>query len=214
MGKDGIDWEQMYRDKFTPWDVKSPDSHLAEIVKNTPVKPCRALELGCGTGTNAIWLARQGFTVTALDLSETALEQARKKDGADACTFELADFFDDPLPGTDFGFVFDLGCMHGFTNPEHRNMLAGRVARCLSEGGCWLNLSSSLDGPHIGPNRLSAREITAAVEPYFQILSLTATVFDDMSPADREALGLPSGFPTPLAFSCLMRKRGPEDGSD
>ena len=214
MGKDGIDWEQMYRDKFAPWDVKRPDSHLADIVKNTPVKPCRVLELGCGTGTNAIWLARQGFTVTAIDLSATALDQARKKDGADACTFVLADFFDDPLPGTDFGFVFDLGCLHGFKNPEHRDILACRVARCLSDDGYWLNLSSSQDGPHIGPNRLSAREITAAVEPYFQILSLRATIFDDMSPEDREALGLPAGFPTPLAFSCFMRKRGPEDGSD
>jgi methyl halide transferase len=61
MGRDGIDWEQLYQDKFAPWDVKRPDSHLAGIVKNTPVVPCRALELGCGTGTNAIWLARQGF---------------------------------------------------------------------------------------------------------------------------------------------------------
>ena len=211
MGKDGIDWERLYQDKFAPWDIKRPDSHLAEIVKNTPVKPCRALELGCGTGTNAIWLAQQGFTVTAVDLSETALDQARKKDGADLCSFVLADFLDDPLPGTDFGFVFDLGCMHGFSNPEHRDMLAGRVARCLADGGFWLNISSSQDGPHFGPNRLSAREITAAVEPYFQIISLTATVLDNMSPEDREALGFPSDLPSPLAFCSLMRKRGPED---
>ena len=47
MGKDEIDPDQLYQDKFTPWDVKRPDSHLAEIVKNIPVKPCRALELGC-----------------------------------------------------------------------------------------------------------------------------------------------------------------------
>ncbi len=211
MGKDGIDWERLYQDKFAPWDVKRPDSHLAEIVKNTPVKPCRALELGCGTGTNAIWLAQQGFTVTAVDLSETALDQARKKDGADLCTFVLSDFLDDPLPGTDFGFVFDLGCMHGFSNPEHRDMLAGRVAQCLTDGGCWLNISSSQDGPHICPSRLSACEITAAVEPYFQIISLTATVLDNLSPEDCEALGFPSELPPPRAFCCLMRKRGPED---
>ena len=211
MGKDGIEWDQLYQDKFTPWDVKRPDSHLAQIVKNIPVKPCRALELGCGTGTNAIWLARQGFKVTAIDLSETALDQARKKDGADACTFVLADFFDDPLPGTDFGFVFDLGCMHGFSNPEHREMLARRIAQCLIDGGYWLNISGSLDGPAICPSRLSAREIAAAVEPYFEIQSLTATVLDNLSAEDKEALGLPPNLPPPRAFYSLMRKRGPED---
>lgn len=214
MGKDGIDWEQLYQVKFTPWDVKRPDSHLAEIVQTTPVRPCRALELGCGTGTNAIWLARQGFAVTAIDLSETALDQARKKAGAEACTFMLSDFLDDPLPGTDFGFVFDLGCLHGFTHPEHRDMLACRVARCLTDDGCWLNISCSQDGPQFGPNRLSAREITAAVEPYFEIISLTATVLDNLSPEDREELGFPPDLPAPRAFCCLMRKRAPEDGTD
>jgi len=213
MSKDGINWEQLYQDKFTPWDVKRPDSHLMEVVKSTPVEPCRALELGCGTGTNAIWLARQGFTVTALDLSETALGLARKKEGAELCTFVFADFFEDPLPGTDFGFVFDLGCMHGFAHPEHRDMLARRIAACLADGGLWLNISSSLDGEAVCPSRLSARDITAAAEPYFEIRSLTATQLDNLSPRDRVEMGLPPSGPVPRAFRTLMRKRAPgEEG--
>jgi SAM-dependent methyltransferase len=211
MVKDGINWEQLYQDKFTPWDVKKPDSHLAQIVKNIPIKPCRALELGCGTGTNAIWLARQGFRVTAMDLSETALDQAREKDGAGACTFVLADFFEASLPGTDFGFIFDLGCLHGFANPEHRDLLAKRIAQCLHDGGWWLNISSSLDGTAICPSRLSAAEITAAVEPYFEIQSLTATVLDNLSVEDKQELGLPADLPAPRAFCTLLRKRGPEE---
>lgn len=210
MIKDGINWDQLYRDKFTPWDVKKPDSHLAEIVKNLPIKPCKVLELGCGTGTNTIWLAQQGFDVTAMDLSETALEQARKKEGADRCTFILADFFEAPLPGN-FGFVFDLGCLHGFSDPEHRDMLAKRIAQCLVEGGYWLNISSSLDGQAVCPSRLSAREITTAVEPYFEIQSMTATVLDNLSTEDKEEMGLALDLPAPCAFSTLLRKRGPED---
>jgi SAM-dependent methyltransferase len=210
MIKDGINWEQLYQDKFTPWDVKRPDSHLVEIVKGTPIRPCRALELGCGTGTNAIWLARQGFDVTAMDLSETALEQARAKQGSDDCDFVLADFFDGPLPGTDFGFVFDLGCLHGFSQAEHRDRLARRIAHCLREGGFWLNISSSLDGQAVCPSRLSACQITAAVEPYFEILSLTATHLDNLSVEDKQALGLEPDLPAPCAFCTLMRKRAPE----
>ncbi len=211
MVKDGINWDQLYQDKFTPWDVKRPDSHLAEVVKSIPIKPCRALELGCGTGTNAIWLAQQGFEVTAMDLSATALEQAQKKDGADRCTFVLADFFDEPLPGTDFGFVFDLGCLHGFSDPAHRDKLARRIAQCLTDGGYWLNISSSLDGPAICPSRLSASEITAAVEPYFKIQSLTATVLDNLSAEDKKEMGLGQDLPAPHAFCTLLRKREPED---
>jgi SAM-dependent methyltransferase len=209
MVKDGIDWEQLYRDGFTPWDVKRPDSHLEQAVTTIPIAPCRALELGCGTGTNAIWLAQQGFTVTAMDLAETALGRARQKDTSGACTFVLADFFDAPLPGTDFGFVFDLGFMHGFADPAYRAMLAARIAQCLAEGGWWLNISGSLDGPAICPSRLSAREITAAVEPCFEIHSLTATVLGNLSPADKNELGLPPDLPPPRAFCTLMRKRSP-----
>jgi methyl halide transferase len=209
MIKDGIDWEQHYQDRFTPWDVKRPDSHLKEIVNNTPIRPCRALELGCGTGTNAIWLARQGFDVTAIDLSATALEHARAKQGADACAFVLANFFDDPLPGTDFGFVFDLGCLHGFSNVEHRDMLARRIAQCLREGGCWLNISSCLDGQAVCPSRLSAAQITAAVEPYFEIQSLTTTYLDNLSAEDKQVMGLAPDQPAPRAFCTLLRKRAP-----
>ncbi len=211
MGRDGIDWEQMYQVKFTPWDVKRPDSHLIKTVTGMPIGPGRAIEFGCGTGTNAIWLANQGFTVTAVDLSETALDEARKKPGADAVNFKLADIFEDPLPGEDFGFAFDLGCMHGFTEPEHRSQLAARIALCLAEGAYWLNISASLDGPAIGPNRLSARDIAAAVEPYFEIVSLTATQLDNLSPQDKEAMGLALDTPAPKAFCSLMRKRGPRE---
>ncbi len=211
MVKDGINWEQLYQDKFTPWDVKKPDSHLAEIVKAVPIKPCKALELGCGTGTNAIWLAQQGFEVTAMDLSETALDQAGRKAGADGCNFVLTDFFEGPLPGTDFDFVFDLGCLHGFSDSAHRDILACRIAQCLKDGGYWLNISSSLDGQAICPSRLSASEITAAVEPYFEIQSLTATVLDNLSPEDKEELGLDQDLPAPSAFCTLMRKRGSEE---
>jgi SAM-dependent methyltransferase len=211
MIKDGINWDQLYQDKFTPWDVKRPDSHLAQIVSTVPIKPCKALELGCGTGTNAIWLAQQGFDVTAMDLSKTALDQARKKDGADRCVFVLADFFEAPLPGTDFGFVFDLGCLHGFSDPEHRDMLAQRIAGCLRDGGYWLNISSSTDGPALCPSRISAREITTAVEPYFEIQSLSATVLDNLSAEDKEKMGLAVDLPAPCAFCTLLRKRAPED---
>jgi len=206
MSENTTDWEQLYKDDFMPWDTGQPDSHLIQMVKEIPINPCRALELGCGTGTNAIWLAGQGFTVVATDLSETALTLAREKDGSEKCEFILADFLNTPLPGTDFGFVTDMSLFHVFHEVEQRDQCARKVAACLTEKGMWLSVSGSCDGPEIGPPRRSARDITLAVEPYFEILSMTATTLDELSSEKLEALGLPPGT-CPRAWCCLMQKR-------
>ena len=91
------DWEQLYRDEFTPWDTGRPDSHLIQTVRELPIKPCSVLDIGCGTGESAIWLAQQRFNVTAVDISETAINLSRKKSGADKCCFVHMDFLNSPV---------------------------------------------------------------------------------------------------------------------
>ncbi|MDY3563288.1 class I SAM-dependent methyltransferase [Gemmata sp. JC673] len=68
------------------------------------VRGLRALDLGCGTGRHALWLAGQGASVTAVDFSEGMLNEARAKPGADAVTFQVHDLHT-PLP---FSAEFDL----------------------------------------------------------------------------------------------------------
>ncbi|MCP4715297.1 MAG: class I SAM-dependent methyltransferase [Deltaproteobacteria bacterium] len=206
MSDDTIDWEQLYRDEFTPWDTKQPDSHLVSLVADYPIPVCRALDLGCGTGTNAIWLANQGFTVTATDLSETALKLARAKSGAHTCVFKHSDFLTAPLPDTDFSFVFDLGCFHGMGTSDERTRFACNVAACLDAGGLWFCISGNADSPPVGPPQLTARDIVNAVEPFFEIILLQDALMDALSDEDREALGLTSDL-RPRAWTCLMRKR-------
>ena len=59
------DWHKRYSDKDTPWDSGQPSRELERILEEGWIKPCRVLELGCGTGTNAVYLAQRGFEVTA-----------------------------------------------------------------------------------------------------------------------------------------------------
>ena len=73
------DWEERYREGTTPWDSGLPSKELQRILTEQEISDGRALELGCGTGTNAVFLAEQGFDVTAVDCASLALERARTK---------------------------------------------------------------------------------------------------------------------------------------
>jgi 2-polyprenyl-3-methyl-5-hydroxy-6-metoxy-1,4-benzoquinol methylase len=63
----------------TPWDIGKADFNLKQIVNATPIEPCKAVDIGCGSGDNAIWLSQRGFHVVGIDTSEAAIEKAKEK---------------------------------------------------------------------------------------------------------------------------------------
>ena len=182
-------WEQRYQEAFMPWDTGRPDVHLTRVLADHAIGPCAAVDIGCGTGTNVIWLSQQGFTAVGTDLAPTAIDLARVKPGADGCRFAVADLFAEALPGAPFGFAYDRGCFHTFDDPEQRATFAGRVADHLAPGGIWHSLIGSTDGPprEDGPPRRSAADIMAAVEPRFEILELRKVFWDRADHAEAQA---------------------------
>ncbi len=175
------DWEERYATGDLPWDTGAPDVHLVEVVRSRPVAPGTALEVGCGTGTNAIWLAQQGFAVTGVDISARAVEKARAKAEAQGarCVFLVTDFLRGEAPPGPYDFVFDRGCFHVFDEPEERRRYAELVAGHLRPGGCWLSLIGCTEGParEHGPPRRSLGEVLLAVEPQLQILEVRQVTF-------------------------------------
>jgi SAM-dependent methyltransferase len=192
------DWNAHYASGFTPWDSDEPDAALVDTVEAGTIPAGRALEVGCGTGTNALWLAARGFDVVGVDVAPLAIDRASAKlgDAASACRFEVRDFLKDP-PQSVFNFVFDRGCFHVFDAPRVRARFAARVARVLAPGGLWLSLIGSTEGPprDTGPPRRSARDIANAVEPALEIVELRAIHFDLSVEAP------------PAAWLCLSRVR-------
>ena len=191
-------WNEHYASGCTPWDSDEPDPALVATVEAGTIPAGRALEVGCGTGTNALWLAARGFDTLGVDVSPLAIDRARAKMGgaASACRFEVLDFLKDPPEGA-FDFVFDRGCFHVFDAPEVRARFAALVAGVLAPGGLWLSLIGSTEGAprDTGPPRRSARDIAAAVEPVLEIVQLQSAHFDP----DLE-------LPLP-AWQCLSRVR-------
>lgn len=193
------DWNERYASAETPWDTGEPDVHLVEFVRSGAVEAGRALDIGCGTGTNAIWLAEQGFSVVGVDLAPLAIEKARAK-SADAkldCRFEPMDFLNDRLAEGPFDFAFDRGCFHVFDDAGDRERFAERVASLLAPQGRWLSLMGSTEGPERdwGPPRRSARDVVDAIEPALEILELRSVKFL-------------ANLPGPAAaWLCLSRQR-------
>ena len=200
MPRSTSEWDQRYVNNELPWDTNRHDKNLEQALADGAISPGRAFDLGCGTGSNAVWLVQRGFTVTGSDISPTAIERARiraKNAGVDIA-FAVADFLTDDGVAGPFDLVFDRGCFHSFPEPEEQDQFVQRVSDRLDEGGGWISLIGSTDGPDRdeGPPRRSAAWITSTVEPRFEILSLRDTVFDN----DQDD--------PPRAWVCVMRRRG------
>jgi SAM-dependent methyltransferase len=195
--------EERYRERYksgnTPWDVGRPDFNLIGVVTKKPIPGCKALDIGCGTGDNSIWLAQKRFQVTGTDTSGIALEKAKEKasEAGVECNFLLVDFLKSKIEGAPFGFVFDRGCFHSFGSENDRRSFAQNVAVHLEEAGLWLTIVGNADelrhGP--GPPQRTAGDIVSAVEPYFEILSLQSSRFESNRPDAARA------------WRCLMQKR-------
>jgi len=169
-------WNEAYASGELPWDTGHPEPLLVEFVTSGLVAPGRTLEIGGGTGTNAIWLAERGFDVVGIDISSLAVERANAKLNGRAlsCRFATLDFLAAPPGDAAFHFVFDRGCFHVFDEPGERARFAVHVAATLAPSGLWLSLIGSTEGPprEVGPPRRSAREVALAIEPALEIVEL------------------------------------------
>jgi SAM-dependent methyltransferase len=130
--------EGYYRAGTPPWDSGVPPPELVALTEGVDaLPPGRALDLGCGTGTNATYLARQGWDVVAVDLIDTAVRQARQK--AEAADVNVRVLHGDVtrLDGLDvtgpFDLFFDLSCYCGI--PAHRReAYAAGLTRRAADG--------------------------------------------------------------------------------
>ena len=188
-----------YEKGFMPWAHNEADHNLIEIVKSWPIEPCKVLEPGCGTGTDAIWLAKAGFDVTACDVVEIPLNIAREnaeKVNAQVQFLQL-DFLNDNIDNAPFDLVFDRGYFHSYRSPGKRKKLSRKIASVLNPGGLWLSLVGSADSPprQTGPPMRSAKNIVDAVEKYFEIQFIKAGFFGGRDK------------PGAKIWICLMKKR-------
>ena len=166
------DWDKAYREhpiRDLPWELGRPREVLLEIVGGRLIHGHRALDICCGTGTNALYLAQQHFAVTAMDVSESAIDIARQKaEGSGArIRFLVADWLNLPFEDKEFDLIFDMGCFH-HVEPENRERFIRGVHRVLADGGWYmLTVFSYRNGP--GPKTFTKAQLESLWHPPFEI---------------------------------------------
>ena len=132
----------MYRLGFTPWDSGITPPELKNLIDGSEALPHgKALDLGCGTGTNAIFMSQRGWQVTAIDFVPRAISLAKAKAAAAKATPRLmigdVTRLDSLNIGDGYTLVFDLGCLHAIPDAKREAYAAG-VSKAASAGADFL----------------------------------------------------------------------------
>jgi SAM-dependent methyltransferase len=116
-------FKAFYRLGFVPWDGHPLAKSLRDLVEgDNALSAGTALDLGCGTGDNSLYLAKHGWQVTGVDFVAKAVDKARAKAAANklAISFSQADVtrLSSEGIGTNFGLIVDSGCLHGMSDED------------------------------------------------------------------------------------------------
>ena len=181
-----VAWEPFYAagKRKPPFLQNIPDENLVEYCAEGRIEFDRAIDLGCGIGRNAIYLAKRGGRVEALDLSGTAIAKARSLADQEALdiTFTVGSVFGVEWAPAYFDFAYDSGLMHHL-QPHRRPYYLEKIRRMLKPEG---HLGMTCFGPEAAPTTAdsviyesgemppgigySEGRLRAILKPYFEIL--------------------------------------------
>lgn len=195
---DATEWDQRYADRPLVWSA-GPNQFLTEEVAD--LAPGRALDLACGEGRNALWLAEQGWQVTGTDFSPVAIDKARQRaerQGLEVA-FHVADATD-PAPGGpyDLVIVFYLQLPAEQRRAAHRN-----AAAALATGGTLVIVGHDRDNLDRGAGGPSSPEVLLSVDGVLADLEGTGLEVERAEQVTRDVEQEDGTMAT--AIDCLVR---------
>ena len=170
-------WNLMYFFRQTPWDTGITPPELRAVVEYSQVQPGRALDLGCGTGTNVLYLAQHGFEAVGVDISSRAIVAAQRKIGrarldgrAHVYAGDVTRLDQLPVTGR-FDLMLDIGCLHVLDAPGRERYAAGLTSR-MKPGGLYLLYAF---GPRVQLGRqvgITPQDADKLFSPAFKLLQV------------------------------------------
>lgn len=165
LGLDRWTFTLAYLRRRAPWDTGVTPPELVDAIEGEHALPHgRALDLGCGTGTNSLYLARHGWHVTGVDFAAPATARAEEKlrragtlpGSARFLRGDVTDLLGLHLDGP-FSLVFDLGCLHTIPH-EKRLSYADGISRLAAPGALYM-LYGFLPSPDLRPRGVTPEEV-------------------------------------------------------
>jgi ubiquinone/menaquinone biosynthesis C-methylase UbiE len=178
MASSGNWFESAYRG-IPLWDIGRAQPAIARLAENGEIRG-RVLDIGCGTGENALYLARRGHQVVGVDGAPTAIRKATAKaqERSIAARFEVADALHLAIPEHRFDTVIDSGLFHVFSDDD-RPLFRESLARVMDPRGTYFMMCFSDRQPgDWGPRRVSQAEIRSTFAEGWRINYIQPSAFD------------------------------------
>lgn len=165
-------WNNLYRLEKTPWRSAGLSNITQRLLTSYAPGP-ELLEVGCGAGDDAYGITELGFNYFGLDISETAIHEAKSRHTSKKLHFEHADFFG-WAANTSFEVVYEKGFFHGLGGVRRRNTFVRRVATLLSPNGIWVTVCGSADNRRedFCHGAIYLRDLVGPAEIYFEVLEV------------------------------------------
>ena len=174
-------WDDYYKEtevETMPWYEKNLDHDVENEIKSNNHNTGNFLDLGTGPGTQALQLSKYHFEVTGTDISQSAIEKAKKL--SSKIDFKVDDILNSRLSDKQFDFVLDRGIFHIFDIAQ-RPQYVQQVRRILKDNGILFLKCMSIEEKNISdedmPHKLSKHEITDSFDADFNIEKINDTVF-------------------------------------
>jgi SAM-dependent methyltransferase len=179
------DWEMLYKNQrieTMPWYNENLDSDLQEELDKRKISADdgkKFLDLGTGPATQAIMLSKRGFIVVGSDLSEAAINRARKiYPNNPNVNFIVDDILNTRFKDDEFDYIFDRGCFHVLSSSDRKKYI-NKIQQILKKqnGMLFLKCFSDKDPRQEGPYKFSQDEIRDLFGKSFNIHRIEETVY-------------------------------------
>ena len=173
------DFEASYLSGDAPWDIGRPQPEIVGLAEAGLITGT-VLDIGCGTGENALYLAGRGHAVFGLDGSEAAIEQARAKATARglAAQFHRWDALQLDRLRKRFETVIDVGLFHVFGDDERRRYADSLAEVTASGSDLFILCFSTEEPPGRGPRRIDEGELRDAFRGLFATMEVRPALLE------------------------------------
>ncbi|MEK6918570.1 MAG: class I SAM-dependent methyltransferase [Nanoarchaeota archaeon] len=166
------EFDDAYSKTNAPWTSTSPPGLLKGLIAGGIIKPCKALDVGCGEGYNSIFLAKHGFDVTGIDFSRKAINYSKENStrSGTKVNFKVMDALNIGQMNETFDFVLEWLLINHLEKKFFDNHVS-RINRLMNHKGLYLSSSLSDNAENKNINCYTMEELSEVFSKYFEIIT-------------------------------------------